>query len=53
MYIVTVHLTVRMGSETILSIKRSISADTMVNFDVDGDGHLDGEGTCKQALILE
>ena len=38
---VIVHLTVRMGSEPSLSIKRSISVDTMINFDRDGNG------TCK------
>ena len=50
MYIVTVRLTVRMGSVPILSTKRSVSIDTMVNFDGDGDGHGDGDGKCKQAL---
>ena len=41
---------VRMGSVRILSIKQSVSIDTMINFDVDGDGH--GDGTCKQVLSL-
>ena len=41
---------VRMGSVAILSVKQSVSIDTMINFDVDGDGHGDRDGTCKQAL---
>ena len=49
---VTVSLIVRMGSEPILSIKWSISIDTMINFDGDGDGHGYGDGTCKQTFIL-
>ena len=49
MPMVMVHLTGRMGTEPILSIKRSVSIDTMINFDSDGDGHGDGDGTCKQA----
>ena len=44
-------LTDRMGSEPILSVKRSLSIGTMLNFDSDCDGHGDGDGTCKQALI--
>ena len=42
----------RMGTEPILSVKRSISIGTMLNFDGDGDGdgHRDGDGTCKQAF---
>ena len=47
---VTVRLTGRMGTEPILSIKRSISIDTMINFDSDADG--DGDGTCKKAFTL-
>ena len=47
----TVHLMGRMGTEPILSVKRSISIDTMLNFDGDRDGDGDGDGTCKQALI--
>ena len=47
---VMVHLMDRMGTEPNLSIKRSISIDTMINFDSDRDGHGDGDGTCKQAL---
>ena len=46
--IVMVHLTIRMGCEPILSVKWSVSIDTMINFDRDSDG--DGDGTCKQAL---
>ena len=51
LHVPSVHLTVRMGSEPILSVKWSISIDTIVNFDGDGDGHGDEDGTCKQALI--
>ena len=40
---------VRMGSVPILSIKWSVSIDTISNFDVDGGGHRDEDGTCKQA----
>ena len=47
---VTVRLMFRMGTEPILSVKRSVSIDTMINFDGDRDGYLDGDGTCKQAL---
>ena len=46
----TVCLTGRMGTEPILSIKRPISIDTMLNFDGDGDGHGVGDGASKQAL---
>ena len=49
---VTVRLMGRMGTEPILSIKRSISIGTMLNFDGDGDGDGEGDGTCKQAIIL-
>ena len=41
---VTVHLMGRMGTEPILFIKWSVSIDTMINFDSDGDG------TCNQAF---
>ena len=50
---VTVRLTGRKGTEPILSIKQSISIDTMINFDGDGDGHGDGDGTCKQAFRID
>ena len=43
---VTVCLMGRMGTEPILSVKWSVSIDTMINFDGDGDG----DGTCKQTL---
>ena len=43
---VTVHLMGSMGTEPILSVKRSVSIDTMINFDSDADG----DGTCKQAF---
>ena len=43
---VMVHLMGRMGTEPIPPIKRSVSIDTMINFDGEGDG----DGTCKQAL---
>ena len=36
----------RLGSEPILSVKQSVSIDTMLNF----DGDRDGDGTCKQTL---
>ena len=35
-----------MGFVPNLSVKRSISIGTMINFDNDGDG----DGTCKQAF---
>ena len=41
-------LTDRMGSVPILSVKRTVSIDTMFYFDGDGDG----DGTCKQAYIV-
>ena len=44
------HLTDRMDSVPILSVKWTVSTGTMINFDGDGDGHRDGDGTCKQAL---
>ena len=47
-----VRLTDRMGTEPFLSVKRSVSIDTIVNFDGGGDGHRDGDGTCKQAFSL-
>ena len=37
----------RMDSEPNLSIKRSITIDTMLNFDGDSDGHGDGDGMCN------
>ena len=40
-------VTVGMGSVPILSVKQSVSIDTMLNFDGDGDG----DGTCKQPLM--
>ena len=43
----TVHLTVRLGSEPILSVLQYISFDPMLNFDGDGDG----DGTYKQTLM--
>ena len=49
-YKVTVCLTIRMGPEPILSLKRSVSNDTVIDFNGDGDGHLDGDCTCKQVL---
>ena len=42
-------LTDRLGSEPILSIKRTVSIGAILNFDGDFDGHSDG--TCKQALM--
>ena len=40
----------RMGSTPNLSVKWSISIDTMLNYDGDQHGHGDGDGTCKQAF---
>ena len=34
-------------TDRILSVKRSVTIDTMINFDGDGDRHGDGDGTCK------
>ena len=39
-----------MGSVLNLPIKRSVSIDTMLNFDCDGHEHGDGYGTRKQTL---
>ena len=39
-----------MASVPILSVKQSVSIDTMINFDADGAEH--GDGPCKQALIF-
>ena len=44
---VTDHLMDRLGSQPILSVKRSVSIGTMLNFDRDSDG------TCKQADLPE
>ena len=41
---------VRMGPVPILSVKQSISIDTMINFDGNGDGDRDRDVTRKQAL---
>ena len=41
-----------MGSVCNLSVKCAISIGTMLNFDGDGHGHEDGDGTCKQTLSL-
>ena len=46
-------MTVRMGSEPILSIKQSVYNDTMIKFDGDIDGQGDGDGTCKQVLNFQ
>ena len=48
---VTDHLTERMGSLPSLPVKRSISIDTMLNFDGDGHGHGHGDNTCKQSRV--
>ena len=37
----------KMVTEPILCIKRSVSIETMINFDGDGDGDGSGDGTCK------
>ena len=39
----------RLGLDPLLSIKQSVSIDTMINFDGDGDGHR----MCKQTLTCE
>ena len=49
MIFLTDTLTERMGVQPILPIKVSATIDTMLNFDVDFDGHNDV--TCKQALF--
>ena len=41
-------MTVRIGLEPILSIKRSVSIDTMIKF----DGDIDGDGAYKQATTV-
>ena len=40
----------RMDSEPNLSVKRSITIGTMVNFDGEFDGHGHGDGTCEQTF---
>ena len=49
---VTIKLTLtdRMGSKPNLSVKQSVAIGTMINFDGDGDGHWDGDDTCKRPL---
>ena len=42
----------KMGSAPNLSVKWTISIDTMLNYDGDQHGHGDGDGTCKQAFRL-
>ena len=37
----------KMSSESNLSIKRSVTIGTMINFDDDSDGHGDGDGMCN------
>ena len=49
---VTVHLTGRMGTEPILSIKRTVFIDKMINFGGDRERRGDGDGTCKQAFAV-
>ena len=46
----TDHLMERMGPVPNLSIKRSASIGTMLNFDGEGHGHGDSDSTCKQAF---
>ena len=43
----------RTGTEPILSVKWSISIDTMINFDGDVNGDGDEDDTCKQTLRKE
>ena len=40
---------VRIGVQSILPVKVSITIDTMLNFDDEFDGH--GDVTCKQTLM--
>ena len=42
---------VRIGVQSILPVKMSITIGTMLNFDNEFDGHSDGDGTCKQTLM--
>ena len=48
-WVETDHLMAGMGSVTNLPVKQSVSIDTMLNFE--GDGHGQGDGTCKQAFM--
>ena len=41
-------LTGKMGPTPILPVRRAVIIDTMIY--LDGDGHGDGDGTCKQPL---
>ena len=41
----------RMGVQSILPMKVSITIGTMLNFYDEFDGHGDGDGTCKQTLM--
>ena len=50
MIFLTDTLTERMGVKPILPIKVSATIDTMLNFDVDVDGH--GDVTCKQVHFI-
>ena len=47
---VTDRLTEGMGFEPNLSVKQSVTIDTMLYFDGDEHGQDHGAGTCKQAL---
>ena len=51
MLMMTGLVTDRIGSRAILSIKQSVTIDTMLNFDGDSDGH--GDGKCKETLKYE
>ena len=44
-------LTIKMGCKPILSIKQSVTIDTMMNFHNDNDEHRHTDGKCKQAFI--
>ena len=44
-------MTIRMGSEPILSVKQSVSIGTIINFDGDAHAHGNGNGLSKQAFI--
>ena len=45
-------MTDKMGSEPILSVKQSVTIDTMINFDGDGDGRGYVRWYGKRALML-
>ena len=42
----------KMGAESNLPIKRSVSINTMINCDGHSDGDRDGHGKCKQTFRI-